>query len=60
LPTSLVCTAVLVSGSIRETVPSRLLVTQTAPAPVVMPLGLLPTAIVSTTALVEGSILETV
>src|SRR5712691_14475 len=60
LPTSIGCTTVLVAGSIRETVPSRLLTTQTAPLPVMIPLGLLPTGIVWTTAFVEGSILETV
>ena len=49
-----------VPGSIRETVPSRLLTTQTAPAPVAIPLGPLPTGIVSTTAFVPGSIRDTV
>src|SRR5256884_8079428 len=53
-------TTVFVPGSIRETVLSRLLRTQTAPAPVAIPLGPLPTGIVSTTALVAGSIRDTV
>src|SRR5882724_147226 len=53
-------TTVFVPGSMRETVPSRLLTTQTAPAPVVIPLGPLPTGIVSTTAVVPGSIRDTV
>src|SRR5262245_15485046 len=39
---------------------SRLLTTQTAPAPVAIPLGPLPTGIVSTTAFVPGSIRDTV
>ena len=43
LPTSIGWTTVFVPGSIRETVPSRLLVTQTAPFPIAIPLGLLPT-----------------
>src|SRR4051812_5610224 len=51
---------VFVPGSIRETVPSRLLTTQTAPAPVAIPLGPLPTGIVSTTAVVPESIRDTV
>src|SRR4051812_30965523 len=51
---------VFVPGSIRETVPSRLLTTQTAPAPVAIPLGPLPTGIVSTTAFVRESIRDTV
>src|SRR5438067_9517023 len=51
---------VFVPGSIRETVPSRLLTTQTAPAPVVIPLGPLPTVIGWTTALVRGLIRDTV
>ena len=50
---------VFVPGSIRETVPSRLLTTQTAPAPVAIPLGPLPTGIVSTTAFVPESIRDT-
>ena len=58
-PTSIFWTTVLVPGSIRETVPSRASVTQTAPFPVVIPLGLLPTSIVSSVDLVAGSILET-
>ena len=48
-----------VGGSIRETVPSRLFVTQTAPPPVVIPLGPAPTPIVCTTAHFSGSIRET-
>src|SRR2546427_12852492 len=60
LPTSISCTTVLVSGSIRETVLSRLLTTHTAPLPVVIPLGLLPTGIVWTTAFRDGSIRMTV
>src|SRR3954454_9605539 len=51
---------VFVPGSIRETVPSRLLTTQTAPAPVAIPLGPFPTGIVSTTAVVPESIRDTV
>src|SRR6476619_2931421 len=53
-------TTIFVPGSIRETVPSRLLTTQTAPAPVAIPLGPLPTGIVSTTAFVPESIRDTV
>src|SRR3954451_16701482 len=53
-------TTVFVPGSIRETVPSRLLTTQTAPAPVAIPLGPLATGIVSTTAVVPESIRDTV
>jgi hypothetical protein len=60
LPTGIVCTTVLVTGSIRETVLSRLLATQTAPFPVVIPLGLLPTLIVWATILFRGSIRDTV
>src|SRR3954447_16018249 len=44
----------------RQTVPSRLLTTQTALAPVAIPLGPLPTGIVSTTAAVPGLIRDTV
>src|SRR4051794_11777450 len=50
---------VFVPGSIRETVPSRLLTTQTARAPVAIPLGPLPTGIVCRTAFVPGSIRDT-
>src|SRR2546423_15629166 len=51
---------VFVPGSIREPVQSRLLTTQTAPAPIAIPLGPLPTGIVSTTAFVPESIRDTV
>src|SRR6059058_478539 len=51
---------VFVPESICETVPSRLLTTQTAPAPIAIPLGPLPTGIVSTTAFVRESIRDTV
>src|SRR6476661_2418226 len=53
-------TTVFVPGSIRETVPSRLLTTQTAPAPKAIPVGPLPTGIDSTTAFVPGLIRDTV
>ena len=49
----------MVPGSIRETVPFRLLATQTAWFPVVIPLGLLPTGIVWTTIFFTGSIRDT-
>src|SRR5258707_46679 len=59
-PVRTVAVTEFVPGSIRETVPSRLLTTQTAPAPVAIPLGPLPTGIVSTTAVVPESIRDTV
>src|SRR5262245_7546684 len=57
--TEIFWTGLFVAGSIRQTVASRLFTTQTAPPPVVIPLGPLPTGIVSTTAVVPGSIRDT-
>ena len=58
-PTLIVCTTLLRSGSIRDTVPSRLFATQTLPSPTAMPVGPRPTGIVVVTELVAGSIRTT-
>ena len=55
-PTGIVATTLLVSGSMRVTVPSPLLATQTEPAPTATPLGERPTGIVSVTEREPGSI----
>ena len=58
-PTSIVFTTLLRTGSIRDTVPSRLFATQTLPKPTAMPVGERPTGIVVVTEFVAGSIRTT-
>ena len=58
-PTSIVFTTLPRTGSIRDTVPSRLFATQTLPKPTAMSVGERPTGIVVVTEFVAGSIRTT-
>jgi hypothetical protein len=59
-PTAMVATTRSLRGSMRDTVPSRLLATQTAPAPTAIPVGPAPTGMVVMPAPVAGSMRVTV
>ena len=59
-PTSIVATAAWRRGSIRVTVPSPALTTQTAPSPTAIRVGRVPTGIVAVTVFSFGSTSETV
>ena len=59
-PTAIVLTTLLLRGSIRDTVPSRLFATQTPPKPTMTSVGARPTGMVVVTELVAGSMRTTV